>query len=86
MKAAVCCIAAIGALCAGAADFIYGRVQVVIEADAPKVVRFAAEEATTFLSRVMGASTFAVSELRDFMFSGGATRAWSYRFLGGRWS
>ena len=56
MKVLACCIVIACTLCVGAADFIPGRVQVVIEADAPKVVCFAAEEATNFLSRVLGAS------------------------------
>lgn len=78
MKTAVCCIAAVGALCAGAADFVSGRVQVVIEADAPKVVRFAAEEATNFLSRVLGADVPIVKEPAPgatYLFLGAGRRA-----------
>ena len=43
------------ALGAGAAEFSAGKVRVVVEPGASKVVLFAAEEATNFLSRVLGA-------------------------------
>lgn len=67
IRCGIVCILCLTGLCAFAQSVVFepGKTDVVIEQAAPPVVRFAAEEATNFLSRVLGLSVPIVNSPRE---------------------